>query len=193
MKQIYIYMYQVTKSYSLSQLFARQVTTRGEEKKNSIFAARGKNMRDTRWRSLEMRHKASERPGRVTVIRHVRINGNPIVSPRSNQGIPRDLLFAGPPTILVKPQSQNVKAGGIASFYCTAEGQPPPQIHWRKNGKRISRKFALFVRDSSFFFATFNSRLRCRIVVASSRQAVKTLLFGASLARALARESCLSE
>lgn len=52
-------------------------------------------------------------------------------------------LFTGPPTILVKPQSQQVKAGGIASFYCTAEGAPPPQIHWRKNGKRISRKSAL--------------------------------------------------
>ncbi|XP_020288959.1 tyrosine-protein phosphatase Lar isoform X8 [Pseudomyrmex gracilis] len=47
--------------------------------------------------------------------------------------------MTSPPTILVKPQSQNVKAGGIASFYCTAEGQPPPQIHWRKNGKRISQ------------------------------------------------------
>ncbi|XP_034180769.1 tyrosine-protein phosphatase Lar isoform X4 [Osmia lignaria lignaria] len=44
----------------------------------------------------------------------------------------------GPPTILVRPQSQQVKAGGIASFYCTAEGAPPPQIHWRKNGKRVS-------------------------------------------------------
>ncbi|KAI4499545.1 hypothetical protein M0802_005441, partial [Mischocyttarus mexicanus] len=43
-----------------------------------------------------------------------------------------------PPTILVKPISQQVKAGGIASFYCTAKGAPTPQIHWRKNGKRIS-------------------------------------------------------
>ncbi|XP_011638690.1 tyrosine-protein phosphatase Lar isoform X11 [Pogonomyrmex barbatus] len=47
--------------------------------------------------------------------------------------------MTSPPTILVKPQSQQVKAGGIASFYCTAEGAPPPQIHWRKNGKRISQ------------------------------------------------------
>lgn len=58
-------------------------------------------------------------------------------------------LFTGPPTILVKPQSQQVKAGGIASFYCTAEGAPPPQIHWRKNGKKISRKSAHF-RTFSF-------------------------------------------
>ncbi|KAF7391425.1 hypothetical protein HZH68_010968 [Vespula germanica] len=48
-------------------------------------------------------------------------------------------LFVDPPTILVRPQSQQVKAGGIASFFCTAQGAPPPQIHWRKNGKRISR------------------------------------------------------
>ncbi|XP_070160477.1 tyrosine-protein phosphatase Lar isoform X4 [Polyergus mexicanus] len=47
--------------------------------------------------------------------------------------------MTSPPTILVKPQSQQVKAGGIASFYCTAEGAPPPQIHWRKNGKKISQ------------------------------------------------------
>jgi len=51
----------------------------------------------------------------------------------------------GPPTILVKPQSQQVKAGGIASFYCTAEGAPPPQIHWRKNGKRISQSQSRYV------------------------------------------------
>jgi hypothetical protein len=51
-------------------------------------------------------------------------------------------VFAGPPTILVKPQSLHVKGGGIASFYCTAEGAPSPQIHWRKNGKKISRKLA---------------------------------------------------
>ncbi|KAI4489185.1 hypothetical protein M0804_004683, partial [Polistes exclamans] len=43
-----------------------------------------------------------------------------------------------PPMILVRPQSQQVKAGGIASFYCTAQGAPPPTIHWRKNGKRIT-------------------------------------------------------
>lgn len=57
-------------------------------------------------------------------------------------------MLAGPPTILVRPQSQQVKAGGIASFYCTAEGAPPPQIHWRKNGKRVSRKFSRFVNFS---------------------------------------------
>lgn len=43
----------------------------------------------------------------------------------------------GPPTILVRPQSQQVKAGGIASFYCTAEGAPPPQI----TGGKTEREF----------------------------------------------------
>ncbi|XP_014472440.1 PREDICTED: tyrosine-protein phosphatase Lar isoform X5 [Dinoponera quadriceps] len=52
---------------------------------------------------------------------------------------------SGPPTILVRPQSQQVKAGGIASFYCTAEGAPPPQIHWRKNGKKISQSQSRYV------------------------------------------------
>lgn len=71
-------------------------------------------------------------------------------------------LFAGPPTILVKPQSQQVKAGGIASFYCTAEGSPPPQIHWRKNSKRISRKsrayFHIFSFPVSISVGVFESR-----------------------------------
>ncbi|XP_011267773.1 tyrosine-protein phosphatase Lar isoform X6 [Camponotus floridanus] len=53
--------------------------------------------------------------------------------------------MTSPPTILVKPQSQQVKAGGIASFYCTAEGAPPPQIHWRKNNKRISQSQSRYV------------------------------------------------
>ncbi|CAG5093956.1 Similar to Lar: Tyrosine-protein phosphatase Lar (Drosophila melanogaster) [Cotesia congregata] len=47
-------------------------------------------------------------------------------------------MFTGPPKILMRPRSQHVKAGGIASFYCSAHGQPPPQIHWRKNGKKVS-------------------------------------------------------
>ncbi|XP_076649080.1 tyrosine-protein phosphatase Lar isoform X3 [Halictus rubicundus] len=45
----------------------------------------------------------------------------------------------GPPTIVVRPQSLQVKAGGTASFYCTAKGTPTPQIHWRKNGKKVSQ------------------------------------------------------
>ncbi|XP_076229923.1 tyrosine-protein phosphatase Lar isoform X5 [Nomia melanderi] len=53
--------------------------------------------------------------------------------------------MTSPPTILVRPQSQQVKAGGIASFYCTAQGAPPPQIHWRKNGKKVTQAQARYL------------------------------------------------
>lgn len=43
-----------------------------------------------------------------------------------------------PPEILRRPRSQQVKAGGIASFYCDARGDPQPQIQWRKNGKKLT-------------------------------------------------------
>lgn len=52
-------------------------------------------------------------------------------------------FITGPPEILMRPQSQHVKAGGIASFYCRAHGAPTPQIHWRKNGKKVSCKFSV--------------------------------------------------
>ncbi|XP_017884551.1 tyrosine-protein phosphatase Lar isoform X7 [Ceratina calcarata] len=47
--------------------------------------------------------------------------------------------MTNPPTVLVRPQSQSVKAGNIASLHCTAEGSPAPQIQWRKNGKKLSQ------------------------------------------------------
>ncbi|XP_017782566.1 PREDICTED: tyrosine-protein phosphatase Lar isoform X5 [Nicrophorus vespilloides] len=43
-----------------------------------------------------------------------------------------------PPEIMMKPRNQQVKAGGIAFFYCAARGDPAPVIQWRKNGKRVS-------------------------------------------------------
>lgn len=30
-----------------------------------------------------------------------------------------------------------VRAGGIASFFCSARGDPQPTIVWRKNGKKV--------------------------------------------------------
>ncbi|KAK0084695.1 hypothetical protein PV325_006566 [Microctonus aethiopoides] len=61
---------------------------------------------------------------------------------RSERGNHNDNFFifpcTDPPKILTRPRSQHVKAGGIASFYCSAHGAPPPQIHWRKNGKKVS-------------------------------------------------------
>jgi len=36
------------------------------------------------------------------------------------------------------PKDQRVIENGIASFFCKASGNPAPEIHWRKGGKRVS-------------------------------------------------------
>lgn len=41
------------------------------------------------------------------------------------------------PRIITSPKSQVVVNERVASFICTAEGSPKPQIEWRKNGKRL--------------------------------------------------------
>ncbi|KAK5642104.1 hypothetical protein RI129_008271 [Pyrocoelia pectoralis] len=43
-----------------------------------------------------------------------------------------------PPEITMKPRNQQVRAGGIAAFYCAARGDPTPVIQWKKNSKRVS-------------------------------------------------------
>lgn len=43
-----------------------------------------------------------------------------------------------PPRIEEYPHDQTVASGGIASFVCTAVGNPKPQIEWRRNGKRVT-------------------------------------------------------
>ncbi|XP_044270220.1 tyrosine-protein phosphatase Lar isoform X6 [Tribolium madens] len=43
-----------------------------------------------------------------------------------------------PPEITTKPRNLQVKAGGIAAFYCAARGDPRPVIQWKKNGKKVS-------------------------------------------------------
>ncbi|CAH1184278.1 unnamed protein product [Phyllotreta striolata] len=43
-----------------------------------------------------------------------------------------------PPEIKVKPRNLQVRAGGIAAFYCAAQGDPTPVIQWKKNGKKVS-------------------------------------------------------
>ncbi|XP_022829884.1 tyrosine-protein phosphatase Lar isoform X5 [Spodoptera litura] len=43
-----------------------------------------------------------------------------------------------PPEITIRPRNLQVKANGIAAFYCAARGDPIPNIQWRKNGKRVS-------------------------------------------------------
>lgn len=46
--------------------------------------------------------------------------------------------ISDPPEITLRPRNQQVKAGGIASFYCAARGDPSPTIVWKKNAKRVS-------------------------------------------------------
>ncbi|XP_074033755.1 tyrosine-protein phosphatase Lar-like [Leptinotarsa decemlineata] len=46
--------------------------------------------------------------------------------------------MADPPEIKVKPRNLHVRAGGIAAFYCAAQGDPTPVIQWKKNGKKVS-------------------------------------------------------
>ncbi|GFQ81296.1 tyrosine-protein phosphatase Lar [Trichonephila clavata] len=43
-----------------------------------------------------------------------------------------------PPRIETVPRNQTVQNNGVASFVCTAVGNPKPLIEWRKNGKRVS-------------------------------------------------------
>ena len=45
--------------------------------------------------------------------------------------------FLDPPGIERLPQSQAVKSGGIAAFYCYATGEPTPSFTWKKNGKKL--------------------------------------------------------
>ncbi|XP_059050774.1 tyrosine-protein phosphatase Lar isoform X3 [Achroia grisella] len=45
---------------------------------------------------------------------------------------------ADPPEITIRPRNLQVRANGIAAFYCAGRGDPMPNIQWRKNGKRVS-------------------------------------------------------
>lgn len=55
--------------------------------------------------------------------------------------IPVTVYVSDPPEITMKPRNLQVKAGGIAAFYCAARGDPPPVIQWKKNGKRVSGQY----------------------------------------------------
>ena len=47
-------------------------------------------------------------------------------------------VFADAPRITLAPRDQKVAENGIVSFFCKASGNPAPDIHWRKGGKRVS-------------------------------------------------------
>lgn len=42
-----------------------------------------------------------------------------------------------PPEIVKRPDNLSVRVGGVASFFCSARGDPQPTIVWRKNGKKV--------------------------------------------------------
>ncbi|XP_048519145.1 tyrosine-protein phosphatase Lar-like, partial [Dendroctonus ponderosae] len=58
--------------------------------------------------------------------------------PGNYSGSPYIQYLTHPPEIVTKPRNQQVKAGGVAGFYCQAKAHPKPQIQWRKNGKKVS-------------------------------------------------------
>ncbi|CAH2091411.1 unnamed protein product [Euphydryas editha] len=49
-----------------------------------------------------------------------------------------------PPEITIRPRNLQVRANGIAAFYCAARGDPIPNIQWRKNGKKVSNTQSRF-------------------------------------------------
>lgn len=51
-----------------------------------------------------------------------------------------------PPEITIRPRNLQVRANGIAAFYCAARGDPIPNIQWRKNGKRVSSKYLYYTK-----------------------------------------------
>ena len=48
------------------------------------------------------------------------------------------LTFVDAPRITLAPKDQKVADNGMVSFFCKASGNPAPDIHWRKNGKRVA-------------------------------------------------------
>lgn len=48
------------------------------------------------------------------------------------------LPFVDPPEIIKRPSNQAVRVGNVATFFCSARGDPIPSIVWRKSGKKVS-------------------------------------------------------
>ncbi|ETN61073.1 roundabout 1 [Anopheles darlingi] len=46
------------------------------------------------------------------------------------------LIVNSPPTFLIKPQEQKTALNGVATFKCTASGNPPPSMFWTKEGSQ---------------------------------------------------------
>lgn len=61
-----------------------------------------------------------------------------------------------PPEIVNPPVNQGVRVGGVATFFCSARGDPQPTINWRKNTKKISGKSWSLVELFVFGFTQYN-------------------------------------
>ena len=48
------------------------------------------------------------------------------------------LLFADEPKITLAPVNRRAVENAVVSFFCKATGNPSPDVHWRKNGRRIN-------------------------------------------------------
>ncbi|XP_045516287.1 tyrosine-protein phosphatase Lar isoform X5 [Pieris brassicae] len=70
----------------------------------------------------------------VIIVTQVPLVGIPTV----NNSIIFIQYLTHPPEITIRPRNLQVRANGIAAFYCAARGDPKPNIQWRKNGKRVS-------------------------------------------------------
>ncbi|XP_053606760.1 tyrosine-protein phosphatase Lar isoform X5 [Plodia interpunctella] len=62
----------------------------------------------------------------------------PAIPPVNDSGNIYIRYLTHPPEITIRPRNLQVRANGIAAFYCAARGDPIPNIQWRKNGKRVS-------------------------------------------------------
>ncbi|EDS32756.1 roundabout 1 [Culex quinquefasciatus] len=38
---------------------------------------------------------------------------------------------------IIKPQDQRTNLNGVATFKCTASGNPPPSVFWTKEGSQV--------------------------------------------------------
>ncbi|CAF4865257.1 unnamed protein product [Pieris macdunnoughi] len=70
----------------------------------------------------------------IIIVTEVPLVGIPTVNTSSNL----IQYLTHPPEITIRPRNLQVRANGIAAFYCAARGDPKPNIQWRKNGKRVS-------------------------------------------------------
>ncbi|KAK3748605.1 hypothetical protein QZH41_016426, partial [Actinostola sp. cb2023] len=52
-------------------------------------------------------------------------------------------LSISPPDVIVTPPSLNVNVNQSASFFCSASGNPKPELSWERDGKGIPSKWVV--------------------------------------------------